>query len=223
MVRRTRRPNRWKLRFATKLCKSFFVRRLFKGRNPWGKRGKKKVPLVRGSTCNLSDVEQQGDALKKSTKLWTLQTWMAGDDDGDWTMFGGSQQSLPWCCGLMDAISSGAYRIHPGSFREGQKKFKPNEGWPHLGRDDVWQIFGWTIYIYTYIYIYVFVFCLCMLIWQCCRSCSCVQVDACVDAFLDGHAFAGRIHAKLGRSVQGFIFNPTWMSQELSKLLVNGL
>ena len=73
------------------------------------------------------------------------------------------------------------------------------------------------------IYIYVFVFCLCMLMWQCCRSCSCVQVDACVDAFLDGHAFAGRIHAKLGQSVQGFIFNPTWMSQELSKWLVNGL
>ena len=76
---------------------------------------------------------------------------------------------------------------------------------------------------YIYIYIYVFVFCLCMLICQCCRSCSCVQVDACVDAFLDGHAFAGRIHAKLGQSVQGFIFNATWMSQELSKWLVNGL
>ena len=78
-------------------------------------------------------------------------------------------------------------------------------------------------YAVLYIYIHVFVFCLCMLIWQCCGSCSCVQVDACVDAFLDGHAFAGRIHAKLGQSVQGFIFNPTWMSQELSKWLVNGL
>ena len=107
--------------------------------------------------CNLSDVEQQGDSLKKSTKPWTLQTWMAGDDDGDWTVFGGSQQSLPWCCGLMDAISSGAYRIHPGSFREGRKKFKPNEGWPHLGRDDFLTDFWMNE---TYIYIYL---CFCFL------------------------------------------------------------
>ena len=139
-----------KTSFCNEAVQVFFCTSSFQRKKPMGKEGKKKkVPLVRGSTCNLSDVEQQGDALKKSTKLWTLQTWMAGDDDGDWTMFGGSQQSLPWCCGLMDAISSGAYRIHPGSFREGQKKFKPNEGWPHLGRDDVWQIFGMNdIYIY---------------------------------------------------------------------------
>ena len=140
----------------------------FKGRNPWGKRRKYRKNNLHhdGTTCNLSDVEQQGDPLKKSTKPWTLQTWMAGDDDGDWTVFGGSQQSLPWCCGLMDAISSGAYRIHPGSFREGRKKFKPNEGWPHLGRDDFLTDFWMNetyiyVYIYIYIYIYMFLFFVC--------------------------------------------------------------
>lgn len=144
----------------------------------------------------------------------------SGNDDGDWPVLGGGQQSLSWCSRSMDATGTCPDRIYTGGTSAGRIAFSEGSNTAELTHTQIHtHIMTYEIYIYIYtpVYIYIYTryeYCLCirshltfaerqssshfsvfLFLFLILRfpvsssSVSTCQVDACVDAFLDGEAF----------------------------------
>ena len=81
----------------------------------------------------------------------------SGNDDGDWPVLGGGQQSLSWCSRSMDATGTCPDRIYTGGTSAGRIAFSEGSNTAELTHTQIHtHIMTYDIYIYIHLYIYIY-------------------------------------------------------------------